>query len=288
MIIETPFIFMKPNSPYIISETQNLDGLFGVVDLMKEKQKGKGLKKYEPSVEATIYQADCFDFLKTLPEKSIDIIITDPAYSGMNNKMNFGNGRIVGKYQDRDNDKWFPEFKDDPETFLHFLKECHRVLKDNRHIYLMIDSFSLLTLGHLMREVFNMKNIIVWDKVNIGMGHYFRRRHEFVIFATKGYRKLNARNIPDVWQLKRITKSKYPTQKPVEVFERMLTGSIEKGFTVCDPFIGSGSSAIAALKAGCTFIGADISEKACRISADRIKHFAKYGKDILQEKSALI
>ena len=129
----------------------------------------------------TIYKAGCIDFLKSLEPGSVDIIVTDPAYSGMNNKMQFGNGRIVGKYQDTNNTKWFPEFTDDADTFREFLQECYRVLKDDRHIYIMIDSFSLLSLGHLVREVFNMKNIIVWDKVNIGMGHHFRRRHEFIL-----------------------------------------------------------------------------------------------------------
>ena len=151
----------------------------------------------------------------------------------------------------------------------------------------MIDSFSLLTLGHLMREVFNVKNIIVWDKVNIGMGHCFRRRHEFVIFATKGHKKLNSRNISDVWRVKRIIRGAYPTQKPVEVFDFMLKGSVEPNFLVCDPFLGSGSSAIAALKAKCDFIGADVSRKACDISHDRVKNFLSSGIDILQEKSAL-
>lgn len=230
----------------------------------------------------TIYKADCLDFLRSLDPESVDIIVTDPAYSGMNNKMQFGNGRIVGKYQATNNEKWFPEFTDDADTFRSFLKECHRVLRDDRHIYLMIDSFSLLTLGHIVREVFNMKNILVWDKVNIGMGHHFRRRHEFILFASKGSRKLNSRSIPDVWRIKRIAKAKYPTQKPVEVFDSMLAGSIERGHTVCDPFLGSGSAAIAALKAGCKFVGADISDKACQVSVDRITEYLKNGIDPLQ------
>ena len=129
---------------------------------------GEESKKYRSGDNVTIYQGDCLDFLKALPNESVDVIVTDPAYSGMNNWLNLGRGRIVGSYQDKENNhKWFPEFKDDPETFLYFLKECNRVLKDNRHIYIMFDSFSLLTLGHLMREVFNVKNLIVWDKVNM-------------------------------------------------------------------------------------------------------------------------
>ncbi len=233
----------------------------------------------------TLRQVDCLDFLKSLPDRSVDLIVTDPAYSGMNNKMNFGNGRIVGRYQEKDNDKWFPEFKDDPETFLRFLKECERVLKNDRHIYIMMDSFSLLSLGHIMREVFNVKNVIVWDKINIGMGHYFRRRHELILFATKGQKKLNTKSLPDVWRVKRILRGAYPTQKPVEIFDLMLKGSVEKDYVVCDPFVGSGSSIISALKHKCVFIGADISKKACDIANIRAEHFLKTGIDMWQKNN---
>jgi len=227
-----------------------------------------------------VYKADCLDFLRSLPDESVDLITTDPAYSGMNNKLNFGSGRIVGKYQTKENEKWFEEFKDDPETFTCFLKECYRVLKKSRHIYIMFDSFSLLSLAPLMRDIFEVKNIVVWDKINIGMGHYFRRRHELIVFASKGKRKLNSRSIPDIWTHKRVTNAAYPTQKPVEVFENMIKASADKKYVICDPFLGSGSAAIAALKNDCIFIGADISEKACGISTKRIEHFYKNGFDL--------
>jgi hypothetical protein len=42
--------------------------------------------------------------------------------------------------------------------------------------------------------------VLVWDKVSIGMGHYFRRRHEHIVFASKGRRKLNRKDFPDVWR----------------------------------------------------------------------------------------
>jgi site-specific DNA-methyltransferase (adenine-specific) len=218
--------------------------------------------------------ADCFDFLATLPDGSVDCIVTDPAYSGMNQHMSFGHGRIVGEYSSADNEKWFEEFQDDPQTFLRLLRELNRVLHDDRHLYIMFDSFSLLSLGHLLREVFNVKNLIVWDKVNLGMGHYFRRRHETIVFACKGKRRLSRRDLTDVWAIKRVHKAAYPTQKPVELFARMLEGSVEAGMTVCDPFCGSGSSALAALRAGCNFVGCDISEKAIELARRRSAELA--------------
>lgn len=239
-----------------------------------------------------IAHEDCLQFLRKVPSDSVDIIVTDPAYSGMNNRLQLGKGRIVGQYRDKglENGKWFCEFEDSEHNYRMFLTECQRILKeDTGHIYLMFDSFSLLSLGQLVREQFSVKNIITWDKVNIGMGHYFRRRHEFILFATNGNnRKLRHRSFPDVWRFKRIHNPPYPTQKPVELFQAMIYASAEEGYTVCDPFLGSGSSAIAAILNNCHFIGCDISEKAVQLSRDRIDQFITNGYDILQSKSAAL
>jgi site-specific DNA-methyltransferase (adenine-specific) len=242
----------------------------------------------EPRISGTLLlqRADCLSFLGGLPAESVDLIATDPAYSGMNRHLKFGRGRIVGDYRGgRGADgtgKWFQEFQDDPETFGRFLTECRRVLRADRHLYLMFDSYSLLTLAPLVREHFAVKNLIVWDKVNLGMGHHFRRRHELVLFACKGRRPLSRRDLPDVWRFKRLSRAPYPTQKPVELFEAMLAGSVEPGFVVCDPFMGSGSSAIAALRGGCGFVGCDLAEAAVEMAKARVDGFLRTGVDPLQ------
>ncbi|MEK4174777.1 site-specific DNA-methyltransferase [Aeribacillus sp. FSL K6-1305] len=244
--------------------------------------------KYGNNLEVKIELNDCISFLNSLKDESIDLIVTDPAYSGMNNKLKLGKGRIVGEYKQKgtENGKWFAEFEDSEENYHLFLQECKRVLKkDTGHIYIMFDSFSLLSLGHLMREYFDVKNIITWDKINMGMGHYFRRRHEYIIFATNGNnRKIRNRSFPDVWRFKRIHHSKYPTQKPVELFQAMIYASAEEGFTVCDPFLGSGSSAIAAIKNNCRFLGCDIASNAFTANVERIHHYLKTKEDIYQPK----
>jgi site-specific DNA-methyltransferase (adenine-specific) len=238
-----------------------------------------------------IKKDDCIGFLSSLKASSVDVITTDPAYSGMNNMLKLGSGRIVGKYSDKGNTngKWFAEFADTPENYSKFLKECKRVLKPAGHIYIMFDSFSLLSLGPIVRKYFDVKNVITWDKVNLGMGHYYRRRHEFIVFATNGNnRKINTKSFPDVWRIKRLTRAKYPTQKPVELFDIMLSASAQEGDTICDPFLGSGSSAIAALKRGCNFIGCDISEEAVKVAIKRVSEFSKTQIDILQPNSSIL
>lgn len=241
--------------------------------------------------QATVVLQDVLIFLKSLKSESVDLIVTDPAYSGMNQHLLLGKGRIVGKYQAKGEDdaKWFEEFHDTAENYSQFLKECARVLKPDRHLFLMLDSFSMLSLGHLVRNVFNVKNVVTWDKVNIGMGHYFRRQTEFILFASKGKRPVTRRDIPDIWKIKRLHRAQYPTQKPVELFEAMIASSTTQGnadFVVCDPFVGSGSAAIAALRQGASFIGCDVSPKAIAFAQNRIEQYQRTGVDVGQEKPA--
>ncbi|HTR29163.1 MAG TPA: site-specific DNA-methyltransferase [Puia sp.] len=234
-----------------------------------------------------IYRQDAVAFLRGLSSASVDVIVTDPAYSGMNQRLKLGSGKIIGRYKEagQNGAKWFEEFHDTEENYRAFLEECYRVLRPDRHIYLMFDSYSLLTLAPIVRDVFDVKNILCWDKANIGLGHYFRRRHEFIVFASKGKRALNCKSIPDVWKIRRILKAGYPTQKPTEVFELMLRGSADAGSVVCDPFMGSGSAAIAALRWGCKFAGCDISPRAMEYSRKRIEGWLKGKGDIFQPAS---
>lgn len=237
----------------------------------------------------SIFHNDAILFLKNLPTSSVDLIITDPAYSGMNQMLKLGRGKIIGKYAEagQEGAKWFEEFHDTEENYEAFLKECYRVLKNNRHIYIMFDSYSLLSLAPIARKIFDIKNVLCWDKANIGLGHYYRRRHEFILFASKGKRPLNSKNIPDVWKIKRVVASAYPTQKPTEVFELMLLASANEDYIVCDPFMGSGSSAIAAIKMNCKFLGCDISQKAITFTKTRVEHYLKTKTDINQKTSLL-
>lgn len=236
-----------------------------------------------------IRRADAFELLASLDDASVDLIATDPAYNGMNQHLSYGSGRIVGKYDERgDGQKWFSEFDDTPENYARFLDEIKRVLGPDKPLFLMFDPYSMLTLAPLVRERFDVKNVITWDKVAIGMGHHFRRRSEFILYATTGKCKLNRRDVPDVWPIKRLFRAQYPTQKPIELFEAMIAATVVKwpDALVCDPFLGSGSSAIAALRQGCRFVGSDISEAS--LDATRLRLHALHAgePDPLQPKPA--
>ena len=230
-----------------------------------------------------VEQTDCVALLQSLPTGSVDCLVTDPAYSGMNQHLQLGRGRIVGTYASGERDRWFTEFEDDESRFRSFLDACHHALAEGGHLYVMFDSFSLLSLGHLVRERFAVKNLLVWDKVRLGMGHNWRRRHETIVFATKGRgRPITRRDLPDVIAVPRLTRATYPTQKPVALFSTLMDASVEPGMHVCDPFMGTASTGIAALAAQCTYTGGDTNPAALAIAADRLARVAAGEPDPLE------
>jgi site-specific DNA-methyltransferase (adenine-specific) len=112
----------------------------------------------------------------------------------------------------------------------------------------------------------------VWDKKTIGMGYHYRARYEFILFFEKGKRRLSDLGIADVISVPRIHRG-YPAEKPPAVSEVLIKQSSTPGELVADPFMGSGSVGVAALKAGRRFSGTDLNAEAVRLTADRLAQF---------------
>jgi site-specific DNA-methyltransferase (adenine-specific) len=239
---------------------------------------------------ARLVHADALTLLGSLPDGSVDLVVTDPAYNGMNQHLQLGKGRIVGKYAQRgDGERWFDEFDDSPGNYALFCSEVARVLGPDRAAFLMFDAYSMLTLGPVVREHFHVKNVITWDKVAMGMGHHFRRQSEFVLYVTTGKAKLARRDMSDVWRIRRVHRAAYPTQKPVELFEAMVAASIgpraSGDVVVCDPFLGSGAAAVAALRQGCSFVGGDVATASIDAATRRVEALRAGEVDPLQPKA---
>lgn len=242
---------------------------------------------------ARLVRSDALGLLRSMPDASVDLLVTDPAYNGMNRHLSFGHGRIVGKYEARgDGERWFDEFDDSPENYAAFCAEVARVLGPDRSAFLMFDAYSMLTLGPVVREHFHVKNVLTWDKVAIGMGHHFRRQSEFVLYVTTGRAKLARRDMSDVWRIRRVHKAGYPTQKPVELFEAMVAASLGgramPDVVVCDPFLGSGSAAVAALRQGCSFVGGDVADASIVAATARLQALRNGMPDPLQPKPCAV
>lgn len=210
-----------------------------------------------------ITRADAIEWLRSLPNNSVDLIVTDPAYSSLEKH------RVVGTTTRLTND-WFPVVPN--SYFDEWFAECYRVLAKNSHLYFMCDQETMFAAKPKGEAAgFTFWKGIVWDKVDMGMGYHWRAKHEMILFFEKGKRKLNDLGIPDVLSFKKVKGSEfYPTEKPVELLEVFVYNASSEGQLVIDPFCGSGSTGEAALNLGRRFMGADITERAVQVATARL------------------
>ena len=199
----------------------------------------------------TIFNQDCLVGLKALPDKSIDLILTDPPYGKKADKGTNGfgaakNRRYVGGW-----DGMIPP----PELF----QEMFRVAKN-----LII--FGGNYFGHLLPP---SNCWIFWDKKGdvafqnpFADGELiyttFKKPVKRIVFKQQGF----------------ITDSKdkryHPTQKPTELVQQLIEMFSEPGQLICDPFLGSGTTAVAAVKSGRHYIGYEIDPGYFQICCDRL------------------
>lgn len=123
-----------------------------------------------------------------------------------------------------------------------------------------------------MDEHLAFKQMVVWDKGKIGMGWHYRRSYETVLVAQKGKGKCNwfdrshkIENIirPGDHNVRKIIPSQrqHPTEKPVELAEHFIKLHTRPGDVVLDPFMGSGTTALACQRTGRRFIGIELDRR---------------------------
>jgi hypothetical protein len=113
------------------------------------------------------------------------------------------------------------------------------------------------------------KSCIVWNKGSIGLGWGYRRQHEFILFygAFSKTDGSSARAMSDVWDFARDSNYKHPTQKPTALAMKALIDC--DATSVYDPFIGSGTTLLAAEKLGIPCTGIEIEPKYCDVVVQR-------------------
>lgn len=215
-----------------------------------------------------VTQLDAVEFLESLPNASVDLIVTDPPYESLEKHRAIGTTTRL-KHSKASSNNWFQIFPN--ERFPELLAQLYRVLKPNSHFYLFCDQETMFVIKPLAEQAgFRFWKPIVWDKQKIGMGYHYRSRYEFVLFFEKGKRKLLDLSVPDVLAYPRIHRG-YPTEKPWQVSQVLLSQSSEPGQIVLDPFMGSGSVGVAALRNQRRFLGNDISAEALSVASARFE-----------------
>ncbi len=220
-----------------------------------------------PCGSFALSQGDAVDWLRGLPSESVDLVVTDPPYESLEKHRKVGTTTRL-KHSKASSNDWFRIFPN--ARFDELLAEIHRVLKRNTHFYLFCDQETMFVVKPIAEAVgFRFWKPLVWDKVRIGMGYHYRARYEFILFFEKGKRRLNDLSVPDILAAPRIHRG-YPAEKPAELIEVLVRQSTRECDVVADPFCGSGSTGVAAVRLGRAFLGNDIRPEALQLSEERL------------------
>lgn len=203
------------------------------------------------------------EVMKTFPDKSFDLALTDPPYG-----MNYQSSRRTDKHEKIALDEGI-------EWFEGFAKELYRVMKDDTHAYIFCNEYALSHFRDWLEAAgFTNKRTLVWVKNNHTSGDLegdYGNKTEFVLYAQKGRRELNGTRDTNVLNFARVNTDNHPTEKPVDLCRFLLRKSTKEGDTVFDPFMGGGTTLVAAKQEGLNSLGIEISEKYCEIARKRLE-----------------
>lgn len=192
-----------------------------------------------------IINADCMDILKQLPDKSIDLVLTDPPY-GIDFLSNW-----TENHKKIENDK----YEDFSVLYPKWLSEFKRLLTDTGVCCCcggggktpVSQEFTL----EAVRQGLNLIQTIIWDKQTIGLGWHYRPSYETIVVLSKSKDKYNwysqRKDVSNIVRMGNIIPQKgdHPTPKPVPLMEHFLELHSKEGDLVLDPFSGGGTTAIA-------------------------------------------
>jgi len=252
-----------------------------------------------------IENGDSIEILKRIPDKSFDLVFADPPYN-----MQIGEkltrpdeSKVYGV-----NDKWdqFSSFEHYDKFSKSWLKECKRILKDNGSMWVIGTYHNIFRLGyHIQNLNYWILNDVIWRKNNPMpnfKGTRFTNAHETLIWASKNkksrytfnYQSLKCLNddlqMRSDWilpicngkeRLKKDGKKIHSTQKPEALLHRIILATTNKGDSIFDPFLGTGTTAVVAKKLGRKYFGVEKDKKYFQAAKQRINETLEIKDDYL-------
>lgn len=173
-----------------------------------------------------IYNVDCIEFMQTLPDCSVDLIVTDPPYL-MKYKTR--------KRRDKEHKFCNEILGDNDESLISdYIKECYRILKDNSACYMFCNSNKVEFFKTELSKYFNIKNIIVWVKNNHTAGDLvaqFGKKYEFIFYVNKGRCPIRGGRLTDVWEFDKVSNAEliHQNQKPIDLIKQCILKSSDEG-----------------------------------------------------------
>ncbi len=211
-----------------------------------------------------IYCGDALELMGEIPDESIDLIVTDPPFAidfkAKRNNYNRTQSRVIEGYNEIPTEKYY-------EFTVRWMRESYRILKETGSMYVFSGWTNLKDILNALEEVkFITINHLIW-KYQFGV--FTKRRyvtsHYHILFVVKNEKKYKFNKIEhypeDVWIINReywTGKVKTPTKLPLELVKKIILFSSDKGDIVFDPFLGSGTTAVAAKMLGRHYLGFEI------------------------------
>jgi len=241
-----------------------------------------------------LYQANCLEFMDILiakyPEGKFDMIFADPPYFLSNGGITCHAGRMVKVDKGRWDKSRGAELNHEFNTA--WVSRCQALLKPHGTLWVSGTHHVIHSVGYAMQQLgMKILNDITWEKPNPPPNlscRYFTHSTETVIWAAKNQRSKHCFNyatmramnsgkqMKSVWRLNApngAEKSfgKHPTQKPVALLERVILASTQEGDLILDPFSGSSTTGVAALKLNRRFVGCELEPDFLALSVKRLE-----------------
>ena len=213
-------------------------------------------------------------FMQRMPEKSVDLIVTSPPYNIRNSTGGGFKGDLTRNKRWRDPalGKGYGSYTDNlpHDVYVQWQRDCltdmMRVLKDDGAIFYNHKwrvQNGLIQDRHDIIEGFPVRQIIIWQRsggINFNDSYFLPTYEVVYLIAKPNFRlKPKANRIGDVWKINQDRGIPHPASFPLELAKRAIEST--DGMLVLDPFMGSGTTAIAAHQAGREWIGVDISQQ---------------------------
>jgi len=209
---------------------------------------------YHEQVGVQLYVGEALELVSQLAPGSVDAVVTDPPYAIAGESL-IANSRTVRTVKET---QFFAAW------LREHLREWLRVLRPDGAVWMTLDWRDCLELDHASAKlgIRRAPAIGVWDKCRMGLGGVLRRSYEtFAVLQLNDFEAASASE-PDLWRCawgggKASTLTDHPAEKPVALMERAVLLVSPRGGLVLDPFMGGGSTAIAAIRNGRRFVGFD-------------------------------
>jgi len=248
-------------------------------------------KEFFENLINKIIQGDCLEVMKRIPDNSVDVTFADPPFNLKKKYNSYYDRHDIEKYL-----SWCKEW----------LNEMVRITKPTGSIFVHNIPKWLIPFGSHLNEIATFRHWIAWDAMGSPLGKTLLANHYGILYFVKSekykfydIRMLHKRCrvcgyilkdyggkkdqmhqfgpiVSDVWtDIHRIRhktrRDEHPCQLPLHLLERLLLMSTDEGDIVLDPFIGTGTTAVAAKKLGRKFIGVDIDPKYVEITTQKLE-----------------